>query len=958
MTHRLRTWSIVVLALSACSASALAAPGDSDRHYREGLITLKSGHAAQALDLFLKSVKEDPTNDEARFQLGLIELQWGQYRDAESQFAKISPEGVPVAKVAPLLAATRLAEGRYDAVLDVAPCTGNADCKGEILALHAQAHLGMNDLAGADADARAALQATPHGIPALLAHALVLNATGDAAAAEKQVDDLLLVNPKLAQALMLKADLRSQAGDLDGAVVALRKAVAADPHDVRARAELIIALVSGDHDADAAAETEKLLAGAPAPENAPAVPGSSDDAKEIMLQENDRLSAVPPDVIMGRYLKALLLVRAQNLPSALDTIRPVEALVATVIPRSAYLLAVIHAGNNNLEQAAQYAANFNNAFPDNIPGIKLLANLKFRIGAYKSVIDILETRHDRFRDDVAVLTLLGSTYLAEGRIEDANRLFAEAVKVRPDDPLPRARLAVSLTGRRKTREDGIRQLEGLIDTNPASAQIDVALVAAHFANGEYGRAIQAATTMIERQPASPLPLALRGAAEIESGDEKAARGDFEAALAKDQDYVPAALSLAEQDLRGGNSDGARQTLDHLLGRQPANLTALLARADIELRVGEPSAAIPYLRTAIANHPENAQAQIKLLGLLLARGEADQALRLVQDLVRTHPGDVSVIDLAATTCIQLGKPDMGMQLFQDLASRYPNKAEVSWRFGELLVSVGKLDDARQVFSRAVVDAPDYLPAWIDLALVERRLHGLDSAMDVVRKAQAHNSKSDVAALLRGDLLRLGGRLAQAEQAYAEVQASNPSARTLTRIFEVVLQQGDRDRAFGVARAWLADHPDDLVVRLEMAQNDMAEGDVRAAIELYEFAAARAPRDAVVLNNLAWAYDKVGDPRALDTAKRAYFLAPDAATITDTYAYLLYRRGDRKRGAELLRQAYRANPKSPNIAFHMALALAEANDAAQAMTILKPIIDGKQKFDEVDGARQLYATLGGS
>ena len=73
---------------------------------------------------------------------------------------------------------------------------------------------------------------------------------------------------------------------------------------------------------------------------------------------------------------------------------------------------------------------------------------------------------------------------------------------------------------------------------------------------------------------------------------------------------------------------------------------------------------------------------------------------------------------------------------------------------------------------------------------------------------------------------------------------------------------------------------------------------------------------MLNNLAWAYQQVKDARALETAERAYKLAPDNAAIADTLGWILVEQGNTKRGIEVLQKAVTAAPKIASYRYHLA------------------------------------------
>ena len=119
---------------------------------------------------------------------------------------------------------------------------------------------------------------------------------------------------------------------------------------------------------------------------------------------------------------------------------------------------------------------FHAAEPDNLAGAKLLANIDFRLRAYTKVISILAPLRDRLGDDGETLGLLGSAYVAEGQIKQANDLLSEAVKAQPNNPEARARLGVSQTRQSATREAGISELENIVQSDPKNLQVDLALV--------------------------------------------------------------------------------------------------------------------------------------------------------------------------------------------------------------------------------------------------------------------------------------------------------------------------------------------------------------------------------------------------------------------------------------------------------------------------------------------------
>lgn len=915
-------------AVLSCGMPAGASTGssESDRLVEKARELLKEGDAKAALIQLKNAIRRNPSHAGARFELGLLELRMNDMGAAERDLGQARINNYPASQVGPLLATAQLGQGKYQQILDTPdPCGDEAACQTDMAALRARAYLGLGDMTAADKESQSAIASSPDGIPSRMARALVLARRGDRVGAESLVDGVLATNEKLPEALVLKGDLRRLAGDADAALPYFDKALAINPNDSNAHIHRALALLAQNKEEQAGKEVDAVLAHS-------------------------------PKSVMGAYLKSLLLLRGNKAAQALDAVRPVEDAI-TQIPRGLFVLAVIHASNNNMEQSLDYATRFHAAAPDDLPGSKLLANIQFRMGAYDKVIATLAPLRSRFLDDVEVLNMLGSSYLVEGRIKEANEVLSDAVKANPSDTLAQARLAVSRTRQTGTREEGLRELEALAKSNPKNPQFDLALVSSYIASGDYDHAIAAASAMIASQPDLPMPLVVRGSAKLDKGDEAGARADFEAALKKAPDFAPAGIYLAELDIRNNQFDHGRTVLDGILARTPTDLQALLARAQIEVRTNNLSAAGNFLDTAISAHPDEIEPRLQMIRAQLAQGNRENAALAAGDLARALPGNPTAVNIAAQTYLALGKRDEALSLYRQLQAAYPDSPQALQWLGEAYATVGMVNDARAAFSRSVAINQHFVPGWARLADLEGKANGLDAGLVVARKAASLNSDDPAALMLPANLLVSAGKPDEAEDDYKKILEKYPTGAVFEHLFQTVVRRGDRGRARVLADDWLKNHPDDSGVRLVLAEDKLETHEFKAAVADYELLAAKQPRNPLLFNNLAWAYDRLDDPRALVAARRAYDLAPGMPEIIDTYGYLLYRKGEVESGAELMEQAHKAAPRNPSITYHLAKIRADQKQDAEARSLLKDIVASRAPFDEAGEARLLYASLGG-
>ncbi|CAK0756815.1 PEP-CTERM system TPR-repeat protein PrsT [Azospirillaceae bacterium] len=892
---------------------------------------VNNGDVNGALIQLKKMVKDAPTSGEARFALGALEFRLGDMVAAEKDLTLARDNNYPAAKVNPLLAVATLALGQHKKLLTkIDPCPDDAQCRSDVLATHVRAHLALHDIPAADAASKEAMAAVPNNQPAQLSRVLVLIALSDYRAAEEIVDQILAADPKSVEGLALKGDLRRQANNLDEAITQFRASLAINPRDITVRQRLALALAALNRNDEATAEVKKVLEQA-------------------------------PSAVIALYLKAMLEVRVGKMVEAMDTVRSVETNLQQ-IPRGVFLLAIIHAGNDHLEQALDYATRFHTNEPDNLAGSKLLAGINYRLHAYTKVIDVLAPLRERFDDDSEALELLGSAYMAEGWIKEANEVLGKVTKIKPDDVMAQARLAVAQTRQASTRDTGVRELEALIAADNKNTKVGLALLFSYLSEADYEKAIAVGGAMVKAQPDSPLPLTVRGSVRLAKGDEAEALADFNQALEKSRDFIPAASYVAEIDMRNGRFDHARQMIDGVLDRTPKDLRLLMIRARIEARANKPEAMIPFLRTAIERYSTESEPRIQLMQVLAGLKRTSDAILVADDLARTQARNPTVLDLVARTYITLGMPENGIELYRRLQNNFPESAAIHERLGLALMSLNHTEDARTAFDRATVADRSFISAWRNRAMIELKASGgLNEALAVANKAVVQNAKNEEAMLLEGDVLAVAGHMAEAEKSYAKVLAETSSPKAAAKLFRTILRIGDRQRARAFLVKWTQDKPDDIEALTALAEDYLVNKDYKFAVVSYEKLLNKFPRNAAYLNNLATAYDILNDSRALETARRAFLLQSNSPDIIDTYGFMLYNKGaspnETKRGAELLNQARFLASNNPQIAYHLAKIKADAKDTAGALALLKPVIDSKTVFSDVEDARRLYAQLGG-
>ena len=113
--------------------------------------------------------------------------------------------------------------------------------------------------------------------------------------------------------------------------------------------------------------------------------------------------------------------------------------------------------------------------------------------------------------------------------------------------------------------------------------------------------------------------------------------------------------------------------------------------------------------------------------------------------------------------------------------------------------------------------------------------------------------------------------------------------------------------------------------------------------------------IALNNLASLLRKRDQARAKAYAERAIKLSPEAPPVMDTLGLILLDEGDIKRAMELFRSASGKFPENPNYRYHLAQALHQDGDNAEAVKTLKALFASGQSFSEEKQARAMLESL---
>jgi len=178
-------------------------------------------------------------------------------------------------------------------------------------------------------------------------------------------------------------------------------------------------------------------------------------------------------------------------------------------------------------------------------------------------------------------------------------------------------------------------------------------------------------------------------------------------------------------------------------------------------------------------------------------------------------------------------------------------------------------------------------------------------------------------LQGDLYRAQNNFTAAIETYQALWQKNATNEIANKIYPL-LNTGNNKNAQSFLSEWLNKIPNSTDALNYQANEYLIAEDYKKAVVILEQIDRQQPNSAINLNNLAWCYQQLDHPAALETAKRAYELAPDHASIGDTYGWILYKADKVEDAKIILEKALELDPKNEEIRHHIEKMMAATNN----------------------------------
>ena len=909
--------------LSGCELGA----SDAERMARAETL-IEEGDLGAAVIELRNVLQNDPVNVDARLMLAGAALATGDSPTAAKEYRRALELGADPGSVRQGYMQAMIASRDYKAAVDFFEGL-DAGADAALLDLYGRALMGL----GRADEARTALDSAlvaGGGDAARLSLAELDAGLGEVEAARSQLNSVGESGRELPRYWQVIGDLAMRESRPEEAIEAYGKAIELnqpDPYGVLtfdARARLGEAqLVSGDLEA-ARATAQSLLA---------------------------RSDKHP----LPNYLMARVELQSGNSAEALDYAQRVLA-VAPKNLQARILAGAASLAMGNAAQAQGFLASAVTEYPQSVAARQLLAQAQLQLGESEEAIDLLSPALDAMGDNERLAALMGAAQIRAGRADEAIEMFRKRLAADPENNTLKLNLANALLSAQRPAE-AAEVLGDLSGTDADKLPGDIMLLTAQLRSGDFAAASEQAGRIAALGQENPPLLGLLGSSYAAVGKMDEARRYFKEFLALQPDSVPALRGLGRIEIADDNVEGAKQYFASALTVSPDDPSVLLDLAAIAEREGDQEE-MQRLAIRAADAPDSG-IRPKLLVAQMKVREGDMAggSEYAERALQESPGNPDALNILGLVALSENNPAIAQSRFEEAVKSRADSGTLYFNLARAQHMSGATKQAKENLNRSVQLAPEALlpsAAYAELALREGDTAGAASA---IANLQEFHPEQPATRQLQAELDLAEGNVQEAAAAFQAVLEETGSRRALLGLYGAKKRLEGDSGGIAVLNKWLADNPDDAGVRLLLAQDRAASGQVSDAMSEYEAIVDANPDNAVALNNLAWMYAEQGDPRAVEYAERAVALLPESGNVADTLGWALYKSGEHERAAEVLRDAVEKTPDDPTIRYHLALALHAQGDDAEATKLLRKVLSDPAGATVHADAQRLIEKLGG-
>lgn len=677
-----------------------------------------------------------------------------------------------------------------------------------------------------------------------------------------------------------------------------------------------------------------------------------------------------PKAWAPHYWLALTSLKLRRLPAAYRELNTTIELQPSLLAARLDLADLLLVGNK-IHEAREEVETVLASSPNSPRAQALLAKTYFLEKDFPQAIEEYQKAEQLAPRDADVWTFSAMARMGAKQAQLAEKDFRRALELAPNDSRAYQNLAnlLQITGR---KDEAQSLLQSGIKLNPRSMQLQLVLADFYYRQNHIDKTDEL-FGQLENRPADYPQL------DVTLGDFWMWRSEIARATKEYETAFKKEASLVNQKkligayIDAGRWDEAERLNDQILAKNAKDLEGRFFHGALRCLRGDPAGAVPELRAVLKDEPKSAFANYYLGLALMRSGKAEEAEGAFTDCIRDDQHFLQAFQRLAE--IRLGRHDWdaGLDYGKQVVSLMPRRPDGYLYEAEALLNKGETEKARQILQAVKKGAPESADVEELLAAADIKEGKIDAGVKQYEQAWAHSSDPVPRMNRFVDVLTARRQSEAAIAPLKQVIAAKPQASYWEVLARLYLVKGDLaaaqaaseealrlDGSRWLPHSYLAEvnlrlhRPEEALRELEQVMRQqpkqippyilagdvfLREGKFDQAKRYYEAARRQDPDSILAQSGLArlWAEEGNNLDEALAMIQGLQQKQPDDPYLSDTLAWIYYRKGMFSEALPLLRRCVEQQEKNAVFHFHLGMTLTKLRETDASRQELKRALD---------------------
>jgi len=874
--HLLLT-TCIALSLAACSPKKTA-----EEYIQSAKTHVAEGKSAAAILELKNAVSIDLQNTESRYLLGSLYLELGDVAAAEKELMRSLELNGSKELILPKLFKALNLQDKSEKVLtlsnQILPIPESI--LPEILLYKALAYIKMEDNEKATETIAQASEISSGSVYSQLGEAYLMAESTNENGALDLIEDVLLKQPELIEALILKGQLLFIEDDFENAIHAFNEFHRLLPSNIQVRLFLANSYIRNNQYKEAEEHLDFLL-------------------------------KIIPEHAFTNQLKGLVYYQKDDFENALThTNKAIQN--GLNIPSNRIIAGLSAFKLEQYERAHHFLITIAESLPPTHAVRRILAVVQLRLGYSTEAGETLQVMSGATADDIDLLTAASFELLKAGKFEDAKALVTKTNNISTSDPKDIAKVGILKLSMNDL--EGLSNLEKALEIDPELAIAKIALVAAYIQTKEYDKALNLAEQWKTSNPEQVGGYNLAAKIQLLKNDSAAAEVEFNLALLVNENNADSLLYFAKKAITAEKPEESIKQLDKLLMSAPNNLSALTLSYRAHKLLNTTDVAIKSIAQAFSENENNISYRILYSRVLFIEERFADVINLLEKIEDGASAPALQWLLLGDSYLKLNKNEKALTVYDDWIKAQP-QYRIAWlRKVSTQENIKDYNGALLTVEQALVKAPSDEQFTILRANYLISTKKFSEAQEQIDELTGEQKKLASVKGLQGKMWLTEGKFEKALVGLKELYVVSPSYYNTALLFTTYRKLGKENIAFDFIKKHVSSHPEDVLSKNLLAESAITY-EPALAKEHYLVLLEATPDNFLILNNLAWIEYKLSNYIEADKfINSALKLNAQHPQVLDTAGLIQFKLGNKQKAIELLNKAKLLAPNDEQIAIH--------------------------------------------